>query len=74
MATYRGTVQKLGLEGGLWALVTEKGETLELLDPPEALKRAGARAEIDADDQVADVSIGMVGRAVEVRGFKWLDE
>ena len=43
--TKTGTVQKIGLEGGLLALVTDAGETFELLDPPAAL-RPGVRAKV----------------------------
>lgn len=70
----RGTVRKLGLEGGLWALILEDGRSLELLDPPEGLKVDGARAEVDADTATAEVSIGMVGTAAAVRSFTLLED
>lgn len=70
----RGTIRKLGLEGGVWALVTDEGATVELIDAPEALRRDGARAEIVADRTNADVTVGMVGDAVRVRSFELLDE
>jgi hypothetical protein len=68
----RGTIQKLGLEGGLWALQTDDGRTVELIDCPEELRKPGARAEIDADAERVEVSIGMVGDAVHVRSFRLL--
>lgn len=68
--TLRGTVRKLGLEGGLWALVTEAGSTIELVDAPAQLKRDGARAEVEAEEVPVEVSIGMVGPAVRVRSFR----
>ncbi len=67
--TKTGTVQKIGLEGGLLALVTDAGETFELLDPPSAL-RPGVRAKVELDTRGADVSIGMVGQAARVRSFE----
>lgn len=68
----RGTIRKIGLEGGVWALVTDDGTQVELIDPPEALQRDGVRAEVDGDQRGADVTIGMIGRAVRVKSFRIL--
>jgi len=65
----RGTIRKLGLEGGLWALVTDDGKTVELLDAPEELKKDGQRAEVEGTRDDAEVSVGMVGDVVRVTGF-----
>ena len=66
----RGVVRKLGLEGGLWSLVTTSGETFELLDAPTALKQDGLHVEVNgtvpADD---DVGVGMLGGAICVTGY-----
>lgn len=70
MRTLRGTVRKLGLEGGVWALVTDEGTTVELIDPPTGLCKEGARAEVTVDRNSADVTIGMLGEAARVRKFK----
>lgn len=68
-----GTIRKIGIEGGVWALVTDDGATVELIGPPAELKKNGARAEIEPDeDRPVDVSIGMTGKAVRVRSFKIL--
>lgn len=64
-----GIVQRIGLEGGLLALVTDRGETYELLDPPSELA-PGVRAEVELETKGADVSIGMIGRAARVVSFK----
>lgn len=72
MSVYRGTVRKLGLEGGLWALVTDDGRQVELIDAPDALRRDGLRAEVRGTKRGAEVSIGMVGDTVVVSGFKAL--
>ena len=67
----RGTIRKLGLEGGLWALVTDDGRTVELIDPPEGLRKDSLRVEIEVDSsRKVEVSVGMVGEAVRVRSFK----
>lgn len=68
-----GTVRKIGIEGGVYALVTDEGASVELIDPPPALRRDGVRAEIVPDgDRPVDVSIGMLGRAVRVKRFTLL--
>lgn len=65
---------KIGIEGGVWALVADDGTQVELIDPPAGLKKNGVRARIEPDaDNPVDVSIGMVGRAVRVRSFTLLD-
>ena len=66
----RGTVRKLGLEGGLWALVTDEGDSIELIDAPTELLRDGLRAEVEGTRQGAEVTIGMVGDAVRVRSWR----
>ena len=72
MGTMRGTVRKLGVEGGVWALITDDGTTIELLDAPADLCEDGSRFEVEGDRSGADVSIGMVGDAVRVKSFKRL--
>jgi len=72
MSKLRGTVRKLGLEGGVWALVTDEGQTVELVDPPADLASDGKRAEVEADRTNADVTIGMVGDAVRVKSWRAL--
>jgi hypothetical protein len=70
----RGTIRKIGIEGGVWALITDEGKQIELIDPPGELKKNGVRAEIQADrENPVDVSIGMVGQAVRVLSFTLLD-
>ena len=69
----RGTIRKLGLEGGLWALVTDDGRTVELIDPPEGLKKDGAKARVEGRRDEAEVTVGMVGDAVRVTSFELLD-
>ena len=67
-----GTIRKLGLEGGLWALVTDDGRSIELIDCPEALKKNGARARVRGSRESAEVTIGMVGDAMTVDSFELL--
>lgn len=67
--SFTGTVRKLGLEGGLWALMTDDGRTVELVDPPKDLCQDGLRASVRGVKDGAEVTVGMVGDAVRVTGF-----
>jgi hypothetical protein len=72
MADITGTVRKLGLEGGLWALVTDDGRTVELIDAPPELCTDGMRAVVTGDRPGGDVTVGMTGDSVRVRSFREL--
>ena len=66
----KGTIRKIGIEGGVWALITDDGRQIELIDPPAGLKKNGARAKIEADtSRPVDVSVGMIGQAVRVKSY-----
>lgn len=67
-----GTIRKLGLEGGLWALVTDDGRTVELIDAPEGLRKNGARARVEGKRDHAEVTVGMVGDAIRVTDWELL--
>jgi hypothetical protein len=67
-----GTVRRIGVEGGVLALVTDDGRTIELVDPPDGLARDGLRVEVDLDRADADASIGMLGGLGRVRSFRTL--
>lgn len=66
-----GTIQKVGLEGGLLALITEAGESYELLGASADLK-PGMRVEAVLESRGADASIGMIGHAAHVKRFRVL--
>jgi hypothetical protein len=69
----RGIIRKIGIEGGVWALVTDDGHQIELIDAPAELKKNGARAEVEGDRKKSDVTIGMLGDSMRVKKFKLLD-
>ena len=68
-STVRGTIRKISIEGGVFALVTDDGKQIELIDPPAALQKNGARAEVVLDRTKAEVTIGMIGDAARVKSF-----
>ena len=68
--TVSGTVRKIGIEGGVYALITDEGKQIELIDPPTALQKNGARATVVLDRTNAEVTIGMIGDAARVKSFE----
>lgn len=68
----QGTIRKLGIEGGVWALVSDEGETIELIDAPDELRQNGRRAEVELDREGAEVTIGMTGASGRVRSHRML--
>lgn len=73
MKKVRGTIRKIGIEGGVWALITDDGLQVELIDCPEELKQSGKRAEVEGDRKNADVTIGMLGDAMRVKSYRFID-
>lgn len=73
MKRVRGVVRRLGLEGGIWGLVTATGDTHELVDAPDELLREGLRAEVEGEEPIGEVSIGMLGGSIRVVQFKVLE-
>ena len=70
---HEGTIRKIGIEGGVWALITDDGAQIELIDAPEGLKQNGRRARVEADAaKPVEVSIGMLGSAVRVKSYELL--
>ena len=69
----QGTIRKLGLEGGLWALITDDGRTIELIDAPKPLRKDGLRAKVEGKRDRHEVSVGMVGDAIVVERFELID-
>ncbi|MEQ8454848.1 MAG: hypothetical protein RLO52_23525 [Sandaracinaceae bacterium] len=71
----QGIIRKIGIEGGVWALITDDGAQVELIEPPEGLRKNGARAEIEIDEaRPVEVSIGMLGQAARVKSFRILSD
>lgn len=68
MATYIGTIRKLGIEGGLWALIGDDGQQYHLVEAPAGIKEDGIRVEV-VGEEPKGASIGMVGSMLKVSSF-----
>lgn len=62
----KGTIRRSGLEGGLWMLETEKGESYQLLGKLDGAKD-GIRVEVEGTVDKAAMGIGMVGPQLQVQ-------
>ena len=70
MATFRGTVRKNDLEGGIWVLEADDGERYQLEGGDAALRRDGARVEIDGRVDKAAFGLGMSGPTLKVSSYR----
>ncbi len=68
MSKYRGTIRKLGLEGGLWALMSDDGGQYHLVDPPAKIQVDGMKVEVEGTEPKG-ASFAMVGSMLSVSSF-----
>jgi hypothetical protein len=68
MATYVGTIRKLGVEGGVWALIGDDGQQYHLVDAPAAIRKDGMHVEIKGET-AKGASIAMIGSMLRIRSF-----
>ena len=72
MKTITGTIEKNDLEGGIWTLIAEDGETFMLDGGDAALFRDGLKVRITGDETHDVMGIGMVGSFFKVKEYKIL--
>jgi hypothetical protein len=68
--TVTGKVEKSGFGAGVWALVSDKGETYELYNPPAALKQPQAKVTVTGKIRNDIMTAAMIGPVLEVTDFK----
>ena len=69
MAKFVGTVRKLGVEGGVWALMGNDGQQYHLIDAPSELKEDGLKVEVEGE-VATGAGIAMIGSMLKVSSFK----
>lgn len=67
----KGTISRSDLEGGLWTLQTESGETYQLTGHVDGLSD-GMKAEVEGKVDKNAMGIGMVGPQLNVHKIKAL--
>lgn len=71
--TLTGTVEHQDLGLGAWALVTENGETYELMDPPSELRQNHVKVQVTGTIREDVMTIAMIGPVLEVSSFEVLE-
>ena len=68
-----GVIERKGLGPGTWALVTDSGETYELKDAPDELKKSDLKVRVEGEVRDDVMTFAMIGPVLEVKSFKVLD-
>lgn len=68
-----GVIERKGLGPGTWALVTDSGETYELKDAPNELKKSELKVKVEGQVRDDVMTFAMIGPVLEVKSFKVLD-
>ena len=69
MAKLKGTIERSDLEGGMWLLKADDGESYQLSGHTKGLEN-GKRAELDGQVERNQMSFGMGGTIFTVRSVK----
>ena len=68
-----GTIERKGMGPGTWALVAESGETYELKNAPNELKKSDLKVKVEGQVRDDVMTFAMIGPVLEVKSFKVLD-
>jgi hypothetical protein len=69
----KGVIERKGFGPGTWALVTEDGQTYELKDAPEELKKADLKVKVEGQVRDDVMTFAMIGPVLEVKSFEAMD-
>ena len=67
-----GKSRFIGLEGGFWAIESDKGDKYTPINMPEQLKTEGATVRVRAKILKGAMSISMYGEAIRIVSFETL--
>jgi hypothetical protein len=68
-----GVIERKGLGPGAWALVADSGETYELKNAPDELKKSDLKVKVEGEVRNDVMTFAMIGPVLEVKSFKVLD-
>jgi hypothetical protein len=69
----KGVIERKGFGPGTWALVTEDGQTYELKDAPDELKKADLKVKVEGQVRDDVMTFAMIGPVLEVKSFEAMD-
>jgi hypothetical protein len=70
--TVTGTIQRINMGTGTWALKSNEGKTYELYELPSELLQSGLNVTIDAQVRDDVMTMAMIGPVLEVYSFQIL--
>lgn len=70
--TATGTIQRINMGTGTWALKSDDGKTYELYQLPSELSKNGLKVTIDAQVRDDVMTMAMIGPVLEVYSFQIL--
>ena len=70
--TVTGTIERIPMGPGTWALKSEEGMTYELYEPPAPLLQAGLPVKVEGQVRDDIMTMAMIGPVLEVQSFEVL--
>jgi hypothetical protein len=70
--TLTGIIAKKGFGFGVWALVTNDGNTYELKDPPAELEQSDLKVKITGQIREDVMTMAMIGPVLEIESWEIL--
>jgi hypothetical protein len=68
-----GKIERQPFGPGVWALLSDDGETYELLKPPTELRKDGSRVKVAGTIRSDVMSFAAIGPILEVESFEMVD-
>jgi D-arabinose 5-phosphate isomerase GutQ len=68
--TVTGMIEKKGLGPGVWALISDSGETYELQKTPTELRKVGLKVTITGETRSDVMTFAMIGPVLEIHSFE----
>lgn len=68
--TVTGIIEKKGLGPGVWALISDSGQTYELQKTPSELRKVGLKVTITGETRSDVMTFAMIGPVLEVHSFE----
>jgi len=70
--TVTGTIEKINMGPGTWALKSDEGKTYEIYQPPSELLQAGQKVKVNGQVRDDVMTMAMIGPVLEVKSFEVL--
>ncbi len=68
--TITGTIEKIDIGTGTWALVTDTGEKYELYESPSELQNPQLKVKVEGKIRDDIMTLAMIGPVLEVQSFE----